>query len=316
MPNLRRPPHLALAVACLGALAVSGCTAGDTGDEVDAGAVPPPSTGQPDGADTDSRADAPGGNSGQPDPEPGDATDTPATDGDTVARPDWLGTRLLPLRPDGLGEAGDTPEELRDRRFPPPDTQPLAGGTTFTWAVVAVPDDVAARSTWHAGCPVTLDDLRHVTVTFWGFDDRAYVGELLVHHTVADDSVAVFRAMYDARFPLEEMRIVSPEELDAPPTGDGNNTTAFVCRSTVQSSRWSEHAFGLAVDVNPFHNPYVRGDAVVPELAAAYADRDDVRPGMILPDDVTTRAFASIGWGWGGDWQSVTDPMHFSQSGR
>jgi hypothetical protein len=80
-------------------------------------------------------------------------------------------------------------------------------------------------------------------------------------------------------------------------------------------STWSQHSYGLAIDVNPFQNPYVRGDLVVPERASAYTDRTWIRRGMIFPGDAVSDAFASIGWGWGGDWHSLKDWMHFSQSG-
>ena len=105
-------------------------------------------------------------------------------------------------------------------------------------------------------------------------------------------------------------------ELDAPPTGDGNNTSAFVCRPARLSTQWSEHAYGLAIDVNPFHNPYVRDDLVLPELALSYRNRAWERPGMIVAGDVVTQAFAKIDWGWGGDWTSAKDWMHFSRSDR
>nr|WP_242545780.1 M15 family metallopeptidase [Amycolatopsis sp. MtRt-6] len=79
---------------------------------------------------------------------------------------------------------------------------------------------------------------------------------------------------------------------------------------------WSAHASGLAVDVNPFCNPYTRGDLVLPELASAYVDRSRKRPGMVLAGDATVRAFAAIGWRWGGNWRSPTDRMHFTATGR
>jgi hypothetical protein len=236
-------------------------------------------------------------------------------------RPDWLGNRPLPLAPDGFGERLPTPPELTDRRLPPPASlsalpAPPADGT-FRGLVDGVPSSVVTRSTWRADCPVTLEDLRYVLVTYIGFDGLAYTGELIIHASVADDIVDVFKALHALRFPLEEVRVIAPHELTAPATGDGNVTTAFVCRPAVGSTRWSEHAYGLAVDLNPFHNPYVRGDLVLPELAGAYVDRTDVRPGMILTGDAVTDAFRSIGWTWGGDWTGVaTDPMHFSRSGR
>ena len=247
-----------------------------------------------------------------PGPTPEPTSTEPRDTGST--RPAWLGSRVLPERPDGLGEIRDTPPELADRRFPPPDADPV--DDEFVASVEPVPADVAERSTWRPDCPVDLDELRYVTMSFWGFDDRTHRGEMIVNATVAAGVVTVFERLYDARFPIEEMRVVAVDELDAPPTGDGNNTTAFVCRPTTLGDSWSEHAYGLAVDVNPFHNPYQRADAVVPELASAYLDRDRDRAGMIQPGDVVTTAFADIGWGWGGDWRSLKDWMHFSQSGR
>ncbi|HEX6233030.1 MAG TPA: M15 family metallopeptidase [Jiangellaceae bacterium] len=229
-------------------------------------------------------------------------------------RPAWLGSRVLPLRPDGLGEIQPTPPELVDRRLPPPEARPAPDA--FQATVEPVPDDVVARSTWSSDCPVSLADLRYLTLTFWGFDNQPHLGELIVHSSVAGDVVEVFSRLYDARFPIEEMRVVAAPELNAPPTGDGNNTSAFVCRPSTGGAAWSQHAYGLAVDVNPFHNPYHRGDAVIPELASAYLDRTRDASGMIRSGDVVTTAFASIGWRWGGNWNSSKDWMHFSQSGR
>ncbi|HUH07415.1 MAG TPA: M15 family metallopeptidase [Egibacteraceae bacterium] len=218
--------------------------------------------------------------------------------------------------PDGFAAAQDTPKELEDRRLITNDVLPAPPGEVFAASVGAVPGDVIDRSTWTPECPVAVEDLRYATVTFWGFDGRAHTGELLVHADVADDVIVAFERIYDARFPIEEMRVVTAGELDAPPTGDGNNTTSFVCRPAVGRTSWSEHAYGLAIDINPFHNPYQRNELILPELATAYVDRDWVRPGMIQGGDGVTAAFAEIGWGWGGEWDTVSDWMHFSRSGR
>lgn len=139
----------------------------------------------------------------------------------------------------------------------------------------------------------------------------------MVHQRVADDVVQVFARLYEAEFPIEEMRLVTATEIGAPSTGDGNNTTAFVCRPMRgRAIRWSTHAYGLAIDLNPFQNPYAHRDLVLPELAGSYLNRDWVRPGMIRPGDVVTRAFSEIGWVWGGIWKLRVDYMHFSADGR
>jgi hypothetical protein len=232
--------------------------------------------------------------------------------------PAWkVGARPLPLRPDGFGEVLPTPPPLRDRRLPTADRLPPPGDGRFHSTVAPIGAAVRARmgATWSPACPVPLADLRYLTVSFRGFDGRAHTGELVVNRRVADQVVGVFAKLYRARFPIEEMRLVTGADLNAHPTGDGNNTAAFVCRTARNQTRWSAHAYGLAVDVDPFQNPYRQGDLVLPELASAYLDRGRERPGMILPGGVVTKAFAAIGWTWGGTWDSPVDRMHFSATG-
>ena len=245
-------------------------------------------------------------------------TTAPPTTTTTIspfAPPDWLGTRPLPLRPDGHGEVLPTPDDLVDRAFGTPDLLPPPPDDEYHWTVSDVPDDVLARSSWIPECPVGVDDLVYVTVSHYGFDGEFHTGELLVNATVAMDLVEVFRRLHEERFPIEQMRVVRLDEVDDPPTGDWNETTSFVCRPAVGSENWSRHAYGLAVDINPFHNPYEKADLVIPELASFYTDRSEIRPGMLVAGDVVTSAFAAIGWTWGGNWNSLKDYMHFSTDG-
>jgi hypothetical protein len=229
-----------------------------------------------------------------------------------------LGAEPLPLRPDGFGEVLPTPPPLRRRALPTVDRLPPPRDGRFASTVAPVSPAIRTRmgTSWSPKCPVRLADLRYLTVSFRGFDGRAHTGELVVHQRVARQVVGVFQRLYQARFPIEEMRLVTTADLNAHPTGDGNNTAAYVCRAARQQTRWSAHAYGLAIDVNPFQNPYRRGDLVLPELASAYLDRGNLRPGMILRGDVVTRAFAGIGWTWGGTFRSPTDLMHFSATGN
>lgn len=234
-----------------------------------------------------------------------------------TVRPDWLGTRLLELRPDGLGVPQPTPPELVNRRFPSPDLLPPPSGEAFEWTAGPVPTGVASRSSWREDCPVGLEGLTYLTMSFYGFDELAHTGEMLVASEFADGVVEVFRRLWEVRFPIEEMRVQDQAEMDAHPTGDGNVTGSFECRPAVgQSGGWSMHAYGLAVDINPFHNPYTRGEVVAPELASSYIDRAIQRPGMILEGAPAVGAFDEMGWGWGGRWTTAKDWMHFSSNGR
>ncbi|MGO4257152.1 M15 family metallopeptidase [Marmoricola sp. RAF53] len=251
-------------------------------------------------------------------PSTAPSTPTPSVEPSPgTSPPGWLGTRPLPTTSAGLGVRSPTPPALRDRRFTLPDTVPPLPGTGFESVVVdPAPEDVIARSTWAPGCPVPATDLAWVRLTFWGFDDQRHTGELLVNRSVAQDVVTAFRHLYDSRFPIEEMRITTKAEQTAAPTGDGDDTGSFNCRPVRGATTFSQHAYGLAVDVNPFQNPYVKGDVVLPELAGAYTDRSWRRPGMIFALGPVVQAFADIGWTWGGTWRSLKDLQHFSQNGR
>jgi hypothetical protein len=82
------------------------------------------------------------------------------------------------------------------------------------------------------------------------------------------------------------------------------------------TTRWSQHAFGRAIDVNPIENPYVSGSHVSPPAGRPYANRSRHAPGMIHHGDRAFRAFARVGWEWGGDWPGPKDYQHFSATGR
>jgi hypothetical protein len=174
------------------------------------------------------------------------------------------------------------------------------------------------RHSYRSGCPVVPSQLRTVRLTHWGFDGRAHTGALVVNRRVADDVVAVFRRLYEARFPIRRMRPVSAYRGSDDASMAADNTSGFNCRRAVGSTTgaWSNHAYGLAIDVNPVENPYVLGGRVLPPAGRAYVRRTPARPGMAVPGGVLVRAFAARGWGWGGRWQGSPDYQHFSTTGR
>jgi hypothetical protein len=290
-------------------LAVSAALAGCGGDGPNA-ATPAPAAAE---AAPPAAAAAPTGEPVVPAP----VAPVPATSPEPVV-PLWtVGASPLPLRPDGFGEVLPTPEVLRDRRLPTADLLPPPADGRFASTVQPVSSAVREQmgESWSPGCPVELADLRYLTVSFRGFDGLAHTGEIVVASSVADDVVELFRRLFDESFPIEEMRLVTTADLQAPATGDGNNTASYVCRAARGQTTWSQHAYGTAVDINPFHNPLVKRDLVIPELASAYADRDAERPGMHVAGGPAVRAFTDIGWTWGGTWRSSKDYMHFSLSG-
>jgi D-alanyl-D-alanine carboxypeptidase len=175
---------------------------------------------------------------------------------------------------------------------------------------------MTARS-WHPGCPIPLSQLRVLALTYWGFDNRPRTGRLVVNADVASAVLSAFHRLYDARFPIRRMQPVDDYGGSDFRSIEADNTSAFNCRAATGSTRWSEHAYGHAIDVNPIENPYDDGGGTSHVASRPYYDRSRHRPGMAYAGGVLVRSFAAIGWGWGGSWTgSVHDYQHFSASGR
>jgi hypothetical protein len=214
--------------------------------------------------------------------------------------------RVAPGSASGVGGRSLTTVDL----LPPPTDG------RFHSTIEPVPLNVMDRSTWSILCPVALDDLRYLTVSFRGFDGHAHTGELLVNRAYATDVVTVFRQLFAAGWPIEEMRIVTAGDFVDPNAADADNTSAFACRPvTGQKTAWSLHAYGLAIDLNPLQNPYVSGRTLIPSQARAYVARNRRSAGMNTPGSLPVRSFRAIGWGWGGTYTSKKDYMHFSSTG-
>jgi hypothetical protein len=172
-------------------------------------------------------------------------------------------------------------------------------------------------TSWHRGCPVALADLRLVTATYWGFDKRAHTGRIVVHRDVATEVVAVLRRLYAARFPIRRMVPVDAYGGSDYRSIEADNTSAFNCRYVDGTTRWSEHAYGRAIDLNPIENPYVTSSGTTSHPASRrYLRRAPYRRGMAVEGGAVVRAFDAVGWGWGGRWSGDRDYQHFSASGR
>jgi D-alanyl-D-alanine carboxypeptidase len=200
----------------------------------------------------------------------------------------------------------------------PSDTVSL-GQSVFRGTISRIDGAQAKRMTgvsWRPGCPVHLLDLRLLRLSHWRFDGRAVVGRLIVHEDVADELVGVFRTLYRERFPIRRMVPVDAYGASDFRSIEADNTSAFNCRYVQGTSRWSEHAYGRAIDMNPIENPYVSGGRTSHRASVKYVDRSRRRPGMAYEGGALVRAFDAIGWGWGGRWTSVKDYQHFSASGR
>lgn len=199
--------------------------------------------------------------------------------------------------------------------------------TRFAGRVTEIPAAVRREmrgTTWKRECPVPLSDLRLLRFNHWGFDGVVKRGPMVVHEDVADDVLWAFRQLFEARFPIKRVALARefvPEEFEPRISSRRSVTAAFNCRTVVTplgpGTSFSQHAYGLAIDINPVQNPFVMADGFVRNrMARPYVDRSRDLPGMIHDGDVVVRSFEAIGWSWGGRWNAAKDYMHFSRTGR
>ena len=192
------------------------------------------------------------------------------------------------------------------------------GFSAFRGTIERIDAAQAKRMTgvsWRRGCPVALRDLRLLRLSHWDFRGQARTGRLIVHRDVAQEIVEVFRDLYAARFPIRRMVPVDAYGGSDFRSIEADNTSAFNCRFVEGTTRWSNHASGTAIDLNPIENPYVSGGRTSHRASRSYVDRSRRRPGMAYAGGAVVRAFDRIGWGWGERWSSVKDYQHFSASG-
>ena len=173
-------------------------------------------------------------------------------------------------------------------------------------------------ASWHPGCPVAPAQLRRVTVAYWGFDGAQHDGALVVNAAVAGRVARIFERLYRARFPIRRVVPIAAYGGSDDRSMAADNTSAFNCRYAVASGpkRWSVHAYGEAIDVNPVENPFLEGGRVLPPAGRRYVDRTIARRGMAVSGGVLVAAFAAEGWQWGGRWSASPDWQHFSATGR
>jgi hypothetical protein len=177
--------------------------------------------------------------------------------------------------------------------------------------------DRIVGSSWHEGCPVGIEKLRLLRLRHWGFDGEVHGGRLVVHRGHDTEVLRVMRRLFRKRFPIRRMKLIDAYGADDHRSMNADNTSAFNCRFVAGTSRWSMHAYGKAIDINPIENPYVTSSGhVSPPAGERFADRSRDAKGMVHGGDLVVRAFRRVGWKWGGNWDWPRDYQHFSANGE
>ncbi len=171
------------------------------------------------------------------------------------------------------------------------------------------------QSAWRHGCPVHLRDLRVDRVTHRTNSGTTRTGRLVVHRDVASQVVRIMRRLYTSGVPIRWMVPIERFGGSDFRSIEADNTSAFNCRYVGGSRRWSKHAYGRAIDINPIENPYVSGGRTSHPRSVPYVNRRP-RLGMAVEGRALVRAFTAEGWEWGGRWSPEKDYQHFASRRR
>ena len=193
----------------------------------------------------------------------------------------------------------------------------------FNAKIIPITPQIQKRMTegnsWRKGCPVALKDLRYIRLTHWDFYGKNRTGELIVHKEIAKEVIGIFEALYQEKYPIRQMRLVSDFGGSDWHSIEADNTSAFNCRNVAGTKRWSRHAYGKAIDINPLENPYISTAGYISHKASlSYKTRkhQNATPqdsALLLRDDPATKIFKKYGWKWGGEFVGEKDYQHFSK---
>lgn len=181
-------------------------------------------------------------------------------------------------------------------------------------------DDIKNRInglSYKADCTVPYEELRYVSVLYEDFNGETRTGEIICNKAIARDLVEIFYELYCNHYQIDKIRLVDEYEADDDLSCAANNTSCFNFRKVYGSDNLSKHALGLAIDINPFQNPYVTYpdgvERISPPGSEPYADRDSGLPHMITEDDLCYQLFSAHGFTWGGHWRTLKDYQHFQK---
>ncbi len=187
---------------------------------------------------------------------------------------------------------------------------------TFNSHISLIPINIQKRMnyTWQTGCPLALNHLRYVSVSYWGFDNKPHQGALIIHQALAKETVQIFKSLYLHHFPIERMDLMDVYHGNDKAAMAANNTSSFNCRAvTGQPGIFSQHSYGRAIDINPKINPYVKGQHVFPYNSTSFVNRNKPFPGKIINNSFIYKIFTKHGWDWAGNWYDLQDYQHFEK---
>ncbi len=161
---------------------------------------------------------------------------------------------------------------------------------------------------------VDINNLSYLKITYWGFDGKEHIGEMIVNKKVAKEVIEIFKELYNKKYQIEKVKLIDEYGADDEKSMEDNNTSAFCYREVANTNILSKHALGLAIDINPLYNPYITEKNILPINAKVYTNRNIDKKYIIKKGDDLYNAFIKRGWKWGGNWKNKKDYQHFEKN--
>ena len=187
------------------------------------------------------------------------------------------------------------------------------------FGIFEISDEIFARiygKSYKADCKIPRGDLRYLKLLHRDLNGQVLTGEMICNAEIAGELVDIFRKLFDAGYPIEKIRLIDEYDADDELSMRDNNSSCFNYRLVSHTTRISRHGYGMAVDINPRYNPYIKFvdgvKSIEPANGVEFEDRAKDFPYKIVDGDLCHKLFAEHGFSWGGNcWDDALDYQHF-----
>lgn len=188
-----------------------------------------------------------------------------------------------------------------------------------SFGIFEIDDGIFGRirgKSYGADCTVPREDLRYLRLMHKDLSGKIHTGEMICNASIAAALIEIFSGLFEAGYPIEKIRLIDEYGADDELSMRDNNSSCFNYRLVSHTTRISRHGYGLAVDINPRYNPYIKFvdgvKSIEPANGVEFEDRAKDYPYKIVEGDLCHRLFARHGFLWGGNcWDDALDYQHF-----
>ncbi len=153
-----------------------------------------------------------------------------------------------------------------------------------------------------------IDQLELFDVLYTSTDGKIHRGQILSNKKIAEDIKYMFDFMLAEDFIIEKAIPIVKYDWNDSLSMDDNNTYSFCYRNI----RYSKHARGMAIDINPRFNP-VRYKRLKKPNEPAGAVLDTTVNGTLYPEHIVVKEFRNRGFRWGYTFSKYYDDHHFEK---